>query len=404
MLRLHFVLFFLIFLSFNFFACKNSNENKYIVKTKLAENENDYVLEIKSIKIPCNNLIRRYFTYTILNQQNENYLIGYNPKLSSIDIYNLDKRLFIKRLNLYSKKLSISNLDKKDLDKSRSVNDIVAKNMDSIILNYGNKKIIILDTALRCKKIISLDSVVKGSNIPIKLVSYSHDFKMFFFENRLILKQLYSNYNWEIRVPIFAALNLENAKLTNLPVTYSDYLYNIKGNAGFLSSVITSEFQKNDVMTYNFIYESNIYQYNPKTSTITCYGAKVSKGKNLVDSISYKNEEDINKWVTHHVENPQFFNVIYDKYRRLYYRFSLRDISQRNGNYFNTILDKPLTLMVFNEKFEVIKELDLPMYKYAINTWFLTKEGLFISPTHEKNRIFESSYLKFDIIKISKKK
>lgn len=404
MLRLQFALLYLIFLSFCFFACKNSDENKYIVKTKQAKNTNDYILEIKSVKIPCNNLIRQYFTYTILNQRNKNYLIGYNPKLASIDIYDLDKRLFIKRLNLYSKKLSISNLDKKDLDKSRSVNDILARNMDSIILNYGNKKIIILDTALRCKKIISLDSIVIGNNIPIKLVSYSHDFKMFFFGNRLVLKQLYSNYNWKIRVPIFAALNLENAKLTNLPITYSDYLYNIKGNAGFLSSVITSEFQKNDLITYSFIYESNIYQYNPKNSTITCYGAKVSQGKNLVDSISYKNDDDINKWVTHHVENPQFFNVIYDKYRKLYYRFSLENISQKNGDYFNTILDKPLTLMVFNEKFEVIKELVLPMYKYAINTWFLTKEGLFISPTHVKNKVFESSYLKFDIIQISKKK
>jgi hypothetical protein len=388
-----------------FISCKNTDQDNYIINSKLDKDASEYEIKIDSIQIPIKQSYGGpYFTYTQYSEHNVDYLLGYNPTLSSIEIFNLTNRTRVKQLSLIGNDLSFSNLDKKDLDKSRSVADISIINFNSIILNYGNEKLIVIDTNLLKKQEIWMDSILIKNNKPGKLISYSHEFKMFFYNNHLVLNQEYYDFDWNKKMPAFASLNMNTEKLSFLPISYSDYLYKIKGNAGFLTSIVTSEHQKKGVITYSYLYESNIYQYNPKNSTITCYGATPSKGKNLADSISYHEGEDPKKWVTHNIENSQFFNVMYDKYRHVYYRFSLRNITQENGKYFNSILDKPLVLMIFNESFEVIKEMELPMYKYSPNTWFITKEGLFVSPTHRKNKFVDPLHLRFDIIKIIKSK
>lgn len=388
-----------------FISCKNTDKNKYIINSKSAKNAWEYEIRIDSIQIPVKQACSGpYFTYTQYRDHNIDYLLGYNPTLSTIDIFDLTRRCMHKQLSLVGESLSFTNLDKKDLDKSRSVADISIINFSSIILNYGNEKLIVIDTNLRKKLVISMDSISVKNNVLGKSISYSHDFKMFFDNNQLVLNQVYYDYDWNKKLPVFASLNMYSGKLAFLPISYSDYLYKIRGSVGFLTSIVTSEHQKQGLLTYSYLYESNIYQYNPKDSTITCYGGTPSKGKNLADSISYNKGEDPKKWITHNIENSQFFNVMYDKYRHVYYRFSLRNIAQENGKYFNSILDKPLVLMIFNEKFEVIREIELPMHKYSPNTWFITKEGLFISPTHRKSKYVDPLHLRFDIIKIIKSK
>lgn len=386
-------------------SCKNTDQDKYIISSKSAKDTWKYEVNTDSIQIPVEHEYSGpYFTYTQYSEHNVDYLIGYNPALSSIDIFDLTHRTVVKQLNLVGKNWSFKNLDKKDLDKSRSIADISIINFDSIILNYGNEKLVIIDTNLHKKQEISMDSISIKNNMPGKPISYSHDFKMFLYNNGLVLNQVYYDFNWNKKMPAFVSLNMNTGKLTFLPISYSDYLYKIKGSAGFLTSIVTSEHQKQGILTYSYLYESNIYQYNPRNSTITSYGGTPSKGKYLADSVSYIKGEDPKKWVTHNIENSQFFNVMYDKYRHIYYRFSLRNILQENGKYFNSILDKPLVLMIFNEKFEVIKEIELPMYKYSPNTWFITKEGLFISPTHRKSKFVDPLHLRFDIIKVIKSK
>ncbi|RLJ71916.1 DUF4221 family protein [Pedobacter alluvionis] len=393
------------FICICFISCKNSDQDKYIIKSKFAEDALEYEVKLDSIHIPIKQEdVSIYFTYTQYSENNVDYLLGYSPTTSSIDVFDLTNRTVHKRLSLLSENLSFKNLDKKDLDKSRSVTDISIINFNSIILNYGNDRLIIIDTNLRKKQEISLYGISVKNNMPGRLISYSHEFKMFFYDGQLILNQVYYDFDWVKKVPAFASLNLLNGNLHFLPISYSDYLYKIKGSAGFLTSIVTSEHQKTGFLTYSYLYESNIYQYDPKNSTITSFGATPSKGKNIVDSISYINGDDPKKWVTHHIENSQFFNVMYDQYRHVYYRFSLRNIIQKDGKYFKTILDKPLVLMIFNEKFEIIKEIELPMYKYSPNTWFITKEGLFISPTHRKNKFIDPLHLRFDIIKVYKNK
>jgi len=389
---------------FFFISCNDNISRQYLIKAKKAKDARAYSLKIDSIQIPIANsdYSTIYYTYSTYSVNGTDYLVGYNSRHTSLDIFNLTRRSAVKQVNLSADSFFLNKLDKQDLNKGKSITDICIINLDSIIINFSNQKLIILDTALKKKRVIFLDSLPVHNNLAGYPISYSNYFRMVPYNNRVLLNEIYFDSNWSVKRPCFATLDLTTEKMSPLPIYYSDYLYDIKGKAGFLGMINTSGYQKDGLLTYNYLYESNIYQYNAKDTTITCYGATTSKGRNIVKPFFYKEGDDLKNWQIHNIESAQFFCVMYDKFRNVYYRFSLRDIPYKNGKYFNSILDKPLTLMIFNDKFEVIEELQLPMYTYAPNTWFITAEGLFISSANKKRENVDPRYLTYHVIKLSK--
>jgi hypothetical protein len=383
-------------------SCNNRPENKYLIPTIKAADE--YVLKVDSMQIPIsNNFSHVYFTYTTYALEGKDYFIGYNARNPSIDIFNLTDRKPLHQIDLTRDSL-FNGLDKQDQHKGKSVTDICVISFDSILVNLSNKYLLVIDTTLRKKYSVNLKEIAVFSNLNGYPISYSNYLKMLVYDDRILLNQTYYDENWKKKREIgVVSFDLQSSKLAPLPIYYSDYFYDIEGNAGFLGTINTSEYQKDSLLTYNYLYESNIYQYNKKDSTIKCFGAAMSSGKNLVTPFLMKDKDDLKQWEIHNIENSNFFNVMYDKFRKVYYRFSLRNIQYENGKYFNSILEKPIVLMIFNEDFEVIKEMEMPPYVYSANTWFVTKEGLFISPNNLKSDHIDPNVCQFHILKLSKK-
>jgi|GEM_PF-1252504 len=396
-------LFLFLLLLTHLLCCKQSIADKYLVKTKWAGERDKYSFKTDSIRIPISKSYSHvYFTYALYHAGQTDYFIGYNPKNASIDVYNLSKRTPVKQIELRKDSTFINKLDKQDLDKGRSITDICVVNLDSIIVNLSNQQLIVLDTSVRKKRVLRLDQLGYRNNIAAFPISYSTYFKMTALNNKLLMNLIYADDDWVKKRPCFALLDVKEEKLVPLPLYYSDYFYHINGKTGFLGHINVSEFQKSGLITYNYLYESNIYQYNPTDSMITCYGASTSHGRNLVEPFIFRDGDNLKNWEIHNIESMQFFNVMYDEFRDVYYRFSLRNINYRNGRYFNSVLEKPLVLMIFNKNFEVIKEIELPLYLYAANTWFVTAEGLFISATNQKKENIDPGFLTYHIFKLSK--
>ena len=80
----------------------------------------------------------------------------------------------------------------------------------------------------------------------------------------------------------------------------------------------------------------------------------------------------------HFTVTPFYSEVLYDRYRKLYYRFFWKDIPLKNkdGKY-NSLEDKRKILMVFNSKNEIIGEYELSKY-YTDYVSFVGKSGLYI--------------------------
>lgn len=385
-------------------ACRQAKEKEYLLPSKYAGDHARWQLTVAdtSMYMP-DGYTNRYYTKSVYMQGNTAYLAGFNPAGPSIDIINISSQQVVRQIML-SKDSLFAGFDKHDLNKSKSITDLVFINFDSLLVNIGNRDIVLMDSALHIKKVINLYQVAAQNGAPGLPISNSGNFSMLYNARTqsILLNQLYADDSIQLKRPMMVWLNLNTALLNYLPLTFSDYFYAINTQAGFLGQIYVSPYQNDSVLTYSYGYESNIYQFNTQRGTITYYGAQSDSCTNLVQPFAEDKNDDGKAWEIHMIENTAFQQVLYDPYRQLYYRFHSKNVPYKNGKYFRGMTDKPLVLMVFNTRFEVLKEIPMPEHLYSAGTAFITPEGLYISPTHPKNKHITANVIPFHIFKMKK--
>jgi hypothetical protein len=191
--------------------------------------------------------------------------------------------------------------------------------------------------------------------------------------------------------PFIAEFNLTSPTVSLLPVKYSKYIMN--NFIGYLFRPYVSFYK--DRIYYCFTGESNIYSYNLKTNKTNIYGGRSKYSKNLAKPIPRNWSSD--KKNKHRLMNVQFFNVIYDPYRNIFYRLHFGNMDNNN----NTFRDKSLYLMIFNKNFKLYREIKLDDYTYLPQFYGISKEGLFLNANHEMNENFGGDFSNFKLFKIS---
>ena len=102
-------------------------------------------------------------------------------------------------------------------------------------------------------------------------------------------------------------------------------------------------------------------------------------------------------------EIPCYGNLIYDKYRKVYYRFVyLKTDLDGEKNYLNIWQygRKSFSIMILNEDFDVIGETRFPDFTYISTLHYIGKDGLYLSDSHYKNPFFDENKLRFRRFKL----
>lgn len=102
-------------------------------------------------------------------------------------------------------------------------------------------------------------------------------------------------------------------------------------------------------------------------------------------------------------EIPTYGNLIYDKYRRLYYRFAFPETELEDGEDHMEIIHngrKLFSIMVLDEDLNVLGETIFPEYTYNPNLFFISKNGLYLSVSHFKRPDFDENMLRFQKIEL----
>lgn len=105
----------------------------------------------------------------------------------------------------------------------------------------------------------------------------------------------------------------------------------------------------------------------------------------------------------HYINEPHYGQILYDKYRKLYYRFAYRPDYRGIKNNDHRVETKDPSIIVFDENFKLLTELDLPIYEYITPMAFVSKNGLFISQPliiDKENEIIEEDVLRFVLFKL----
>ena len=97
-----------------------------------------------------------------------------------------------------------------------------------------------------------------------------------------------------------------------------------------------------------------------------------------------------------------YYGIIIDPYQHLYYRFAWHSIDKMDykGDA-NNIFNKPLSIIILDENWNVIGEKKLQDNTFLLYMFFVSEEGLCIANTNPKNPNLEDDNLVFTCFKVA---
>lgn len=101
---------------------------------------------------------------------------------------------------------------------------------------------------------------------------------------------------------------------------------------------------------------------------------------------------------------PQYGNIIYDKYRNVYYRFAYFEndfAGPYNLEY--TLCRGRFSIIIIDDKFRVVGETVFPKDTYATKIWFVNREGLWLSENNFQREDMSEDVLSFRCLKLKEK-
>lgn len=161
------------------------------------------------------------------------------------------------------------------------------------------------------------------------------------------------------------------------------------------------------------------YSFNPRINKLIyffpvkpmIYTYDLEKEK-VIDSVFVKNKfysklkpiscsMPTEKKFRHYYTTPSFERIVYDKYKDVYYMFATLPISvEKFRSVDNPFGLKPFSILVLDNKFNIIAERRFKGGIYFTPEFFVTEKGLWISKYNPFNEEQEENILVFDLFKL----
>ena len=112
-----------------------------------------------------------------------------------------------------------------------------------------------------------------------------------------------------------------------------------------------------------------------------------------VRPVSQNLQIDLFKTIHDRGLQPHYHHLMYDKYRKVFYRFAL--MPDDNIKPFSNNPHQSFSIIILNKDYEIIGETKFPGNTYAHHLCFAGKKGLYISENNENNPQFDENKLVF---------
>lgn len=170
------------------------------------------------------------------------------------------------------------------------------------------------------------------------------------------------------------------------PGCYGNY-DNLTSNWDAFSFRQTSCVLNNDgKIVTSFPASDSIYVYNPWIDKRESYFAGLTEP---IEITSHKSNGYTDIFVNY-ITQYQYAGIVYDKFRKLYYRIVLHPYKDYDSNDLrNECRKKPISIIVLDEKFKKVGETMLPNNLYYPGNAFVTMEGLNIQVYSQDDDIME---------------
>jgi len=215
---------------------------------------------------------------------------------------------------------------------------------------------------------------------------------------KLFTKLHHPNYKWcDPNLAYYfesyvAELDLVKKEFRSLEIPYPS----IYQEAHFgLRDVPSGMMGKNGELNFTFSISSNIYQYSTTEEKLTVLGGTSDFTDNMAKSLPIGDCSETPKSMKHNLLNVKYLHLMFDPYRKLYYRFHWGEVPEnRADGRFSAYNDKPLYLSVFDFNMAKIGESEVDRKQGPV--WsFVTEEGLYVIKARGKEDILGFNLYKF---------
>ena len=180
-----------------------------------------------------------------------------------------------------------------------------------------------------------------------------------------------------------------------LPFTFpKDYW-----NNGYHDLYYSRDLADNGMFVYSFTKDHNLYFTRDHVNV----EKHMTKSK-YIDKFTSKSRDEmtIEQVLKYSCENPSYGSIIYDSFRKVYYRFVFHgDEIMPNENLFKLVKNKrKISIMIIDKDFNVIGEKKLPDGRFLLTNFFVSRDGLYISNNHPDNPNIDENRLSFTLFKL----
>lgn len=315
----------------------------------------------------------------------EEYLVFQNERYSDLLFYHMKNQKLYKKIHCTAE----------GPDAVPEFSGFYVRNMNEIYLSHSNHDgITIIDetgTPLKICKTKSKEEHGLDTDIALAWKPMQE------IGNKLYIPL---SINWEYgkevkfqKSNLGATFDLNNHKIQPLPLTFFDVLGR-EDDAIFVMyrSICTNGKQ----FVYSFFDTDDIYVTDLDYTTLKRVKAK-SKYLSPLEFKSQKVDYASANNCTE-MEEPRYGNILYDPYRKVYYRIAYPKAEIEKGiNCFelSSFGGKNFSVIILNEDLEIIGETLMPDYTYNPTLCFVRPDGLYISESHIFNPDFDENELSF---------
>ena len=374
-----------------FIACNQQNrkERQDHFDLKIA-NEYIKIHLDDSTYIPLSNI--SYFK----NKANNEYIVFTNRQKPELHFYNLETARIYKKIK-YNTEGSNSIV--------KEIGSFYVKDLDEIYLVSPYTTILYKSDSKG--NIISKFDFSKASNGEPLTTPMSSMGGIDFVDNKFqITQNINRNYgeNMLKKSSMGAIIDTVNKNIVLTPLKYPPLitLEDIGTNAGF--GYQYRRIFDGENFIYSFLYDDILYKVSPDHKTVKQIVAKSQYIPQI--KINRLNTTDFNNILRASCEEATYEDIVYDKYRKVYYRFAFPKTEvDADDNLLEIIRSgkKQFSIMVLDKNLNITGEKLFPEFTYVPAAHFIREDGLYISCSHFKNPDYDDNTLCFQKIELIKK-
>lgn len=203
--------------------------------------------------------------------------------------------------------------------------------------------------------------------------------------------------------PVTAIINLKTNEIKALPFEYPLFPVSDDKSKPYSIEMDFSRYYDGKQFVYSFHYDENIYVASINHENIT----KIPVKSKYISKIKFTEKMSSGNPMKNACENPKYGNLLYDKYRKVYYRIAYPENELSNNENFKDIYTygrKTFSIIILDDKFNIIGETLFPDFIYSPTLIFIREDGVYISNSHYKNPNFDEDHLEFTKFQLSSNK